>query len=48
MFSETAWMVIPKLLAKSYFGDENKLVKIDMAEFMGKETVNKLIEKQMH
>ena len=32
-----------KLLAKSYFGDENKLVKIDMAEFMGKETVNKLI-----
>ena len=32
-----------KLLAKSYFGNVNKLVKIDMAEFMGKETVNKLI-----
>ena len=32
-----------KLLAKSYFGDENKLVKLDMAEFMGKETVSKLI-----
>ena len=32
-----------KLLAKTYFGDESKLIKIDMAEFMGKETVNKLI-----
>lgn len=32
-----------KQLAKSYFGDESKLIKIDMAEFMGKESVNKLI-----
>ena len=32
-----------KLLAKTYFGDEQKLIKLDMAEFMGKETVNKLI-----
>lgn len=34
---------IAKYIAKTYFGDEEKLCKLDMQEYMGKESVNKLI-----
>lgn len=34
---------IAKQIARSYFGDEKKLIKIDMTEFMDKESVTKLL-----
>lgn len=34
---------IAKQIAKTYFGSSDKLCKLDMAEYMGKESVNKLI-----
>ncbi len=34
---------VAKQIAKSYFGDERKLIKVDMAEFMSKESITKLL-----